>query len=82
MTTNYLMITISQVVSLLVTLFPKPNSFFRLILRGTVYYVAGNARQENGDSENDADFWAQAAAGPAGNRNHDSDTDNSKHHCY
>jgi condensin complex subunit 2 len=35
---------------------------------------------ENGDGEVDADFWAQAAAEQAGNR--DQDADDSENHCY
>jgi len=35
---------------------------------------------ENGDGEVDTDFWAQAAAEQAGNRDHDPDADDSEHH--
>ena len=56
--------------------------FFRLVLRGTVYYIAENARQENGDSEDEADVWAQAVAEQAGHRDQDTDTHNSEHHYY
>ena len=37
---------------------------------------------ENGDGEVDADFWAQAAAEQAGNRDHDQDADDSENHRY
>lgn len=37
---------------------------------------------ENGDGEVDADFWAQAAAEQAGNRDHDLDADDSENRCH